>query len=128
MIKAPLETVEQKTLARYLKLKGYRFYKSPSETYTTSWKQKAKNKAEWVTKWFPDTVIILKRWSLLFIELKRQWNLLNNWKIGASSSTTSPEQLLWKNDLNAILNVQCNICYWAQEAIDLIEKLEKEIT
>ena len=46
MIKAPLETVEQKTLARYLKLKGYRFYKSPSETYTTSWKQKAKNKAE----------------------------------------------------------------------------------
>ena len=42
----PLETFEQIKLANWLRFNNYTFYKSPSETFTTSWNQKRKNKAE----------------------------------------------------------------------------------
>ena len=112
----PLETVEQQALAHYLRANGYVFYKSPSETFTKSWSQKRKNKLEWVTKWYPDITIILKRWSLLFIELKRKKKSL---------SRVSNEQKFWINELNNINNVQAEVCYWAAEAISLIERIEK---
>ena len=112
----PLETIEQQALAHYLRANGYVFYKSPSETFTKSWSQKRKNKLEWVTKWYPDITIILKRWSLLFIELKRKKKSL---------SRVSNEQKFWISELNNINNVQAEVCYWAEEAIRLIEELER---
>jgi hypothetical protein len=42
----PLETIEQQNLANYLRANNYLFYKSPSETFTKSWKQKRKNTLE----------------------------------------------------------------------------------
>jgi len=123
----PLETYEQQELSNWLKNNNYIFYKSPSETYTKSWKQKRKNKLEWVTKWFPDTTIILKCNKLLFIELKRQKPILKNWTIGKSPSVVSEEQLKWKEELNKIENVQCEICYWCNEAIETIKRIDRTL-
>lgn len=122
----PLESIEQETLANWLRAHNYMFYKSPSETYTTSWNAKRKNKLEWVTKGFPDTVIILKKGSLLFIELKRQRRKLKSGKLWESPSKVSPEQLEWEKELNNIDNVQCEICYGATAAIETIIFLENE--
>jgi len=122
----PLETIEQQQLANYLRANNYIFYKSPSETFTTSWTAKRKNKLEGVTKWFPDIVLILKRWSLLFIELKRKKAILKSWKIWASPSRISPEQLEWEKQLNKIINVWCYICYGSEEAICIINQLEND--
>lgn len=116
-MKPPLETEEQQTLAHWLRLNNYIFYKSPSETFTKSWKQKRKNKLEWVTKWFPDLTIILKRWSLLFIELKRQ---------SKSLSRVSEEQKFWIEELNKIKNVEAKVCYWAKDWIRIIEEMENK--
>ncbi len=124
MQEIPRENLEQEKLANYLRANNYLFYKSPSETYTTSWKQKRKNKLEGVTKWFPDTTIILKNKALLFIELKRQKRKLKNWKLWKSPSVVSEEQKEWIKKLNEIPNIQAEICYWADEAIKLIEYLE----
>lgn len=124
MQEIPLETIEQQSLAMWLRSKNYLFYKSPSETYTKSWTQKRKNKMEWVTKGFPDIVIVLKRGSLLFIELKRQRRKLKNWKLWASPSKVAPEQKKWCETLNNIDNTGACICYWWQEAVAQIEYFE----
>lgn len=124
MQKIPLETIEQQQLAYWLRANNYLFYKSPSETYTKSWNQKRKNTLEWVTKWFPDMTIILKKWSLLFIELKRRKKILKSWKIWVSPSVVSEEQKEWQRRLNEIENVQCEIGYGSDEAIEIIKNLE----
>jgi len=46
MHSVPLETTEQQTLAYWLRAQGYIFYKSPSETWTSSHKQRRKNTLE----------------------------------------------------------------------------------
>jgi len=123
-VKAPTESEEQIALADWLRLNNYLFYKSPSETYTTSWSQKRKNKAEWVTKGFPDITIVLKRRSLLFIELKKQGNILNNGKRWVSSWKVSEEQKKWIETLSRVDNIEACVCYGAEEAINLIKKIE----
>lgn len=66
-------TEHQETVlfANWLRANGYLFFKVPSETYTTSWNQKRKNSAEGSSKGFPDMVIVLKRGSLAFVEMKK---------------------------------------------------------
>lgn len=125
MNQIPLETIEQQILANYLRRNDYIFSKIPSETFTKSWRQKRKNKLEWTSKGVPDTLIILKRWSLLFIELKRQCKILKSWKVWKSPSVVSEEQKMWIEELNKINNVQATVCYWAEEAIKKIEEIEK---
>jgi hypothetical protein len=49
-MEVPLETIEQQSLAWWLRVNNYLFYKSPSETFTKSWSQKRKNTLEGVTK------------------------------------------------------------------------------
>lgn len=111
----PLETIEQQTVAKWLDFNNYIFSKIPSETFTKSWSQKRKNKIEWLKPWLPDLIIILKRWSLLFIELKRAKKSL---------SKVSKEQKDWIDSLNNISNVQAVVCYGSEEAINTILKLE----
>lgn len=78
----------------------------------------------WVSKWVPDYMLILKRWSLLFLELKRQKKILKSWKIGASPSIVSEEQKVWVEKLNNIDNVWAFIAYGCDEAIKIIEEQE----
>ena len=77
-------------------------------------------------KWFPDYFIKLKRNSALFIELKRKRKILKSWKLWSSPSKVSEEQKKWISELNNIPNVQAEVCYWADEAIELIESLEEK--
>lgn len=76
----PLEDEEQAALVQWLRLKGYPHFRVPSETYTKSWKQKAKNKALGVVSGVPDLFIVTSS-GLVAIEMKR-----------IKGSVTSPEQ------------------------------------
>lgn len=121
----PTESQETIALANYLRANDYTFTKNPNETFTKFYNVKRKNTLEWVSKWVPDMMIILKRWSLLFIELKRQKKLLKNWKYSTSNSKVSEEQEKWIAELNKLKNVQAEICYGCDEAIWFIERIEK---
>ena len=120
----PTESQETIELANWLRANNYMFTKSPNETFTKFWNVKRKNTLEWVSKWVCDMMIILKRWSLLFIELKRQKKILKSWKLSSSNSKVSPEQIKWIEELNKIYNVWAEVCYWANEAIELIKTTE----
>lgn len=120
----PTESQETIALANWLRLHNYFFTKNPNETFTKFMSVKRKNKLEWVSAWVPDMMIILKRWSLLFIELKRRKKVLKSGKLSSSNSRISEEQKKWISELNKIENVQAEVCYWALEAIELIERLE----
>lgn len=57
--------------ANWLRENNYIFHHSPNETFTKFHNVRRKNMLEGVAKGFPDYCIILKRGSLLFIELKK---------------------------------------------------------
>ena len=126
MVIIPTESQETIQLANWLRANNYMFTKNANETFTKFWNVKRKNTLEWVSKWVPDMMIILKKWALLFIELKRQKKILKSWKLSSSNSQISAEQVNWINELNKIKNVQAEICYGADEAINLIKRLENE--
>lgn len=116
------EHIETVKLSNWLRQNDYMYSKIPSETYTKSWNQKRKNKLEWVHKWIPDMMVVLKRNSLLFIELKKEkwvkWWM--NW------SKIWEEQKIWIETLSRIDNVDAWICHWAAEAINLINLMENK--
>ena len=125
MDKIPKEDFEQETLANWLDINQYKFSAIRNESDTHSFFKWKKRIRSWCRKWIPDFCILLKIWSLLFIELKRQKKILKSWKLWASPSVVSKEQIEWKEALNAIENVQCEICYGAEEAIKTILKIEE---
>ena len=108
----PTEADEQIALVHYCRLKGYRFFRVPNETYTTSWKQKARNHALGVVRGVPD-LFVLARGRLVAIELKR-----------VRGGTVSPEQREWIEALNAA-GVEAHAARGAEEAIKFIEGGEK---
>jgi len=114
----PLEEEEQIMLANWLNMKNIKFTAIPNSTFTTSWNQKRKNKAMGLNAGLPDLMIILpkKEPALIFIEMKRQKKSL---------SVVRKAQKEWINNLNTIENVQAEICYGAEEAINLIENMLK---
>lgn len=120
------ESQETIMLANWLKVYNYLFTKNPNETFTKFYNVKRKNRMEWVSKWVPDMMIILKRWSLLFIELKRAKKVLKSGRLSTSNSKVSEEQKLWVSELNKIQNVEACVCYGALEAIALIQELENK--
>lgn len=109
-IPVPKEDEEQATLVQYLQLKGIKHFRVPSETYTTSWKQKAKNKALGVVKGVPD-MFVLTNTGLIAIEMKRA---------SRSLSTVSPEQKDWITSLNDA-GVASYVAYGAGQAIEIVE-------
>lgn len=121
----PLESVEQVALTNYLQANWYTFSAIRNESDFNNIAKWAKRKREWVRKWIPDFCIILKRKSVLFIELKRQRKVLKSGKLWVSPSKVSEEQLnfIWK--LNECDNVSWEIAYWAKEAIKIIESYER---
>jgi septation ring formation regulator EzrA len=96
-------------------LNKYKFTSIPNSTFTRSRKQKIKNYVEWLRSWLPDILIILKRWSLLFIELKRSKKSL---------SKVSESQKKWLDELNNLRNIEAHVCYWAKKAIEKVKELE----
>lgn len=122
------EEIEWEILANWLRANGYIFTHIANEIWITGriWMLVNRKKIkQGLNRWFPDYCVILKRWSLLFIELKRQKKLLKSWKLSSSNSKISEEQKRWIKNLNTIKNVEAHICYWAEEAIRLIEEMEE---
>ena len=128
MSNIPTEDQECYAFADYLRINNYKF----THIWNESWQYWSKNivimmnkkKKMWVSKWFPDYCIILKRWSLLFIEMKRQKKILKSWKIWASPSVISEEQLEWQEKLNEIENISCEIAYGVVDAVRIVQEYE----
>ena len=128
--KIPSEDTEGANLATRLRDNDYYFTHIANES-GLSWSKwivimMAKKKRLWTSKWIPDYFIIWKNGSMIFIELKRQKKVLKNWKLWASPSVVSEEQIKWIDKLNTINNVYAEICYWKKESVQFIEKIEIE--
>lgn len=105
----PSEAQEQAALVQWLRLKGYKHFRVPNETYTKSWKQKAVNKALGVVPGVPDIFVVTPT-GLVAIEMKR-----------LKGSTTSEAQKEWIATLNALPGIRAAVCKGADAAIKFIE-------
>ncbi len=114
------EDLEQYNLVQWLEINNYKFTSIPNSTRTRSWNQKRRNTDLWVRPWMSDLIIILKRWNMLFLELKKapwaRW-----W---ANGSVISKYQLEWQEAINKCSWVQYEIVQWCERAKWLIINLE----
>lgn len=85
------------------------YSKIPSETYTTSWAAKRRNKDEGVQKGIPDYLVVTPT-KILFIELKRTKN-----------GVVSPEQKQWLAALNG-KTVTTTVCKGFDEFKAFVDK------
>jgi hypothetical protein len=109
----PAEAEEQAALVEWLELKGWKFTAIPNSTYTTSWRQKAKNRRLGLRAGLPDLLIILPdRRGLVFVEMKR-----------TKGGVVAPAQADWIRELDALEGVKARVCRGADEAIEFLTKL-----
>jgi len=106
----PTEAEEQAAVVQYCALKGLSLFHCPNSTYTTSWKQKAHNRAMGVSAGVPDLFIIVGN-KLIAIEMKR-----------LKGGTVSLAQKIWIAKLNAI-GIDARVCKGSKNAIDFIESV-----
>jgi hypothetical protein len=121
------ESLEQARLVLWLSQNNYTFTAIPNSTFTKSIKVVIMNKLLWVNAWLCDIIIILKRGSLLFLELKKKRTRKKNGEYKAISSdwiSISTEQAKWIEELDNIDNVGACICYGYEEAIEKIKEFE----
>lgn len=129
MNNVPVEDAECEAFKFYLERNYYRFTHIANEIWIAGhiWMLVNKKKVRLgLRKWFPDYCIILDRGSLLFIEMKRQRPILKSGKLWVSPSKISKEQISWMWALNNVSNVQCEIAYWCDHAIQIVEEIEKK--
>ena len=125
----PIEEIEGQLLANWLKQHWYRFSHIANEIGISGrvWMLvNARKKRQGLSPWFPDYCIILKNWSLLFIELKRQCPIGKKGQKLKSPSDISDEQIIWVRILQEIDNVEAHFCFGYEEAKNLIMKLENK--
>lgn len=121
-----LEDTEAVILSNWLRFNNYKFTHIANESWLPpkiAMRVWIKKKRMWLSPWFPDYCIILKRKSLLFIELKPSIDYSKSEK-GRKLGRASKEQLEWQKELNTVNNIQCEICYWAEESIKLIKRMD----
>lgn len=126
------EEIEAEKFAKWLILSGYAFSHIPNESglpAKVAMLAAIKKKRMWVSPWFPDYSIILKRWSLLFIELKKNRTKKKNWEYYALSTDwidISDEQKKWIERLEWIDNVWACFCFWFEDAQKTVMIQEKQ--
>lgn len=103
----PTEDQEQQAFVQYMQIKGIPHFRVPSETFTRSWSQKAKNKRLGVVKGVPD-LFVINNSKLYAVEMKR-----------TKGSVTSLEQKEWIRRLSEV-NVIAGVCKGCDEAIKFI--------
>lgn len=111
------EDDEEATFTDWLDLKGYTHWHVPQETYTTSWKAKAKARKLGVRKGVPDHWVIVPTAGTRFlvaIEMKR-----------AHGGTTSDEQFEKIHELNKCRGITALVAHGAGEAIAIITLIQK---
>ena len=119
------EAIEQSRFVLHLEKNWYTYTAIPNSTYTKWWKQKIINMITWLKPWLCDMLVVLKRGSLLFIEMKLPRKVLKNGSLWASPSTVSEEQKKWIEILGNIDNVMAEISYGCDHAIELVDQYEK---
>lgn len=113
------EENEQIQLIFWLEERGYKYFSVPNSTFTKSIVQHTRNTLMGVSSGVPDMCIVLKRGSLLFIELKRTLEATDyrkDGKIGSKAPKASKEQLEWIEELNKIDNIDARVCFGFEEA------------
>ena len=123
----PKEDTEAIILANWLRSNNYTFTHVANESGLpprVAMISAMKKKRMGLSPWFPDFVILLKRKSMLLIELKRQRDYSKT-KWGKAMWKASHEQMMWIEELNTINNVWAYIAEWAEEAKKIIKRIEK---
>ena len=111
------EDDEEHVLANYCDLRGWIHWHVPQETYTKSWGVKMKSKWLGVKKGVCDHWVIVPTkfgLKLVAIEMKRQ-----------KGGTVSDEQYEFVEEINKVNEVQGFVARGAEEAIKIIEDVEK---
>lgn len=107
----PSEDQEQAIFVEWLRRKGYKHFRVPSETFTRSWKQKAKNKRLGVVRGVPDLFVFAHGKSMA-IEMKRK----------SRSAKATPEQREWLEFL-AGYGFASAVCHGADEAMQFVNEV-----
>ena len=116
----PLEDDEQATFVQWLELNQLKTTSIPNSTYTTSHKQKSKNRRLGLRAGFPDLVVLIPpsrsvngKGFFLAIEMKR-----------VKGGTLSEAQKEWRDAINELdsINVASYVCKGAREAIDIVTR------
>lgn len=107
------EEIECRALVEYLDIRGLKYSHLAQSTFTRSWSVKARNKAIGVRPGVPDYLIIVKN-TCVFIEMKRK-----------KGGVTSKYQKEWIEKLSGCNGVIAMVCAGAEEAISVIQKVEK---
>lgn len=113
----PAEEDEEAALADYCELKGYNHWHVPNETYTTSWRQKQKNRRLGVKSGVSDHWVRAKldKTECLFVfEMKRK-----------EGNTPTDEQIEFLLNMTGVEDIYACCCYGADEAIRVLEEAVK---
>lgn len=113
----PSEDDEEHALSDYCDLRGWVHWHVPQETYTKSWGVKMKSKRLGVRKGVSDHWVIVPTkfgQKLVAIEMKRR-----------KGGTVSDEQYEFIEEINKVNEVQGFIARGAEEAIEIVEDVEK---
>lgn len=108
------EDREQYAVIQYCDLRGIPVFHVPNSTWTKSIMQKTKNNLLGVRSGIPDLFVLLPNIGTLAIELKRA-------KESGRRGVVSDNQKHWLELLNKIPGTDAQVCYGANEAIQLIE-------
>jgi len=118
---------EQVEVVKYCDAKGILMFAIPNGTNKSLTAQRM-FKAEGLKSGVPDLMIPIanKYYHGLFIEMKRRAKRLKNGKKSTSHTKVRPEQEKWLNDLSE-RGYCVNVCYGADEAIEVIENYMEDV-
>ena len=105
------EFQEQVMLVQWLDLMGLKYSSIPNSTWTSSIKQKVRNKQSGLRPGLPDLLIALPGTGLLFIELKR-----------TKQGVVSKAQQDWIDTINSCPGAQAYVCKGFEAAKAVIEQ------
>lgn len=109
----PLEETEQMDFIEELDKRGYKYWHTNNEMWTSSFKQKAKAKAMGVQSGIPDLFIVFKQ-GIVGFEMKRE-----------KGGVVSPTQKYWHKILEKA-GIRVYICRGCASAIETLDFLETD--
>lgn len=111
---SPLEDEEQINFIAELDRRGYKYWHTNNEMWTSSWAQKKKAQEMGVQSGIPDLFIVFKQ-GIVGFEMKR-----------VKGGVVSPTQKYWHKVLEAA-GIPCFICRGCESAIETLDYLETQM-